>query len=157
MEFVFSPSLILSRVISKTVYGSNSIASLFNMSFISFVDIIMKWIFEGKSECFISSLDFECDSSNDGFVWSPWVGNKSSSIEKSWSNDIGFEILLNSSFFHMPTNNFDWRLGFVFKLNLMKSIISPVITLINISWVEVIMNIMLISKVVCWINISGSH
>ncbi len=144
-------------MIPKTVDGSYSITSLFNMSFISFVNIIMEWIFKRESESLISSLDSECDGSDNGFVWSPWVGNKSSSVEKSWSDDVTLEILFDSSFFHVPSNNFDWSLGLVFKLNLMESVIGPVITLINISWIEVIVNVVVVSKVVCWINISGSH
>ncbi len=127
------------------------------MSFISFIDIIMEWIFKWKSESLISSLDFNGNSTNNGFIWSPWVWNKSSSVEKSWSNNVSFEILFNSTLFHVPSNNFDWWLWIVSDLNLMKSIISPVVTLFNISWIKVIMGIVVISKVICWVNIWWSH
>ncbi len=127
------------------------------MSFISFIDIIMEGIFKWKSESLISSLDFNSNSTNNGFIWSPWVWNKSSSVEKSWSNNVSFEILFNSTLFHVPSNNFDWWLWIISDLNLMKSIIGPVVTLFNISWIKVIMGIVVISKVICWVNIWWSH
>lgn len=119
VEFVCSPWLGFRVMISKIWNSSNSIATLFNMSFITFVYVIMEWIFKWKGIGLIGSLDSNSYSTNNSFIWSPRVRNKSSSIEQSWSNDVGFEILLNSTLFHVPSDNFDWCIRLVSYLNLM--------------------------------------
>ena len=157
MEFISSPGLILSGMIFKWSNSSWIIITLFYMSFITFINIIMEWIFERKSVEIIGALYFNGYSSNNSFIWSPWVRNKSSSIEESRSNDVGFKIFLYSTLFHMPSDNFDWWLGIISDLNLMKSEICPIVTLLNISWIEVIMDVMMMSEIIGWIDVWWSH
>ena len=44
------------------------------------------------------------------------LGTSLAVVEKSWSDDVGFEIFLNSSLFHMPSDNFDRRIRIVSDL-----------------------------------------
>lgn len=119
VEFVASPSLLDWGVVFKSWNGSNGIVTLFNMSFITFIYVVMEWILEWKGVSIISSLNFNCYSTNNSFIWSPWVGNESGGIEQSWSNDVGFKIFLYSAFFHVPSDNFDWCIGIISDLDLM--------------------------------------
>lgn len=133
------------------------VISLLNMSFVSLMYIIMERIFKSQSEKLISSLKLKSDSSNDSFISAPTHGNTSSSIEKSRSNLMSFEVLLKSSFFHVPSNNFNNIIGFVPNLDLMQTISIPVISLVDVSAVEVILDIVVMSKVVSWVYESVSH
>lgn len=153
MEFVWSPRLTFWSMIFQIAYCLNGVASLLDMTFVSLVNVIVEWILEWHSVCFVSSLNFYRYSTNDGFVWSPWAWDKSSSVEKSWSDDVSFEVLLNSSLFHVPSDNFDWCFGIISDLDLVKSVTTPVVTLLNISVVKVVVDVVMVTKVVCWIDI----
>lgn len=127
------------------------------MSFESTVNIVMEWIFKCESEELVCSLEFEGDSTNDSFVGSPAQWYTSGSIEKSWSNFSGFEIFLKSSFFQMPSNNLNNIFRLIPNFNLMESITIPVVSLVNIAAVKIVLNIVVMTKVICRIDKSTSH
>ena len=144
-------------MILETADGVNWVISLFNVSLISLVDIVVEWILEWESVSIIGSLDLNGNGTDDGLVWSPWTGNKSGGVEESWSDDVGLEVLLNSAFFHIPAYNLDGRVWFVSDLNLMESVVGPVVSLFDISGVEIVVNVVVITEVVGGVDMCGSH
>jgi hypothetical protein len=86
------------------------------VSLIAFVDVIVEWIFKRNSVVLLSTLYSDGECSNDGFVCSPGIGYKSSSIEESRSNNISFEVFLNSTFFEMPSYNLNIGVSIISNL-----------------------------------------
>jgi len=156
-KLIFSPWLSFCAMILQVADGSNSIITLFNVTFVSLVDVIVEGIFEGQSKGLIGTLNSDGNSTNNGFVWSPWVRNKSGSVEKSRSDDVGFEIFFNSTLFHVPSNNFDWGIRFVSDLDLVETKVSPVVALFDVSWIEVVVSVVVFTKIVGWVNVCRSH
>lgn len=156
-KIVSSPRFYLWLMILQIGNGSFCVASLLNMSLKSFVNVIMEWIF--KSECvFLSgSLDSDSQSTDDGSVASPWIRNKSGSIEKSRSNNISFKILFYSTLLDGPIKNLDIRICVISDLNLMKSIAIPVVALSDVAVVEIEVSVVVISEVVRGIDIRSGH
>ena len=157
MEFVLTPWLRLSGVIFQAADGSGSVTSLLNVSLVSLVDVVVEGIFEWEGVGFVGALDLDGDGSNDGFVWSPWVGDESGGVEESGSDDVGLEIFLNSAFFHGPSDNFNGSFRFVFDLDLVETVVGPVVALIDVSWVEVVVDVVVMTEVVGWVEVCGSH
>jgi len=118
------------------------------VSFVAFVHVIMEGIFESDSVVFLSSLDFNSESSNNRFVCSPRVGNKTSSVKQAWPHNIGFEVFLNSALFEMPSNDFNVGVSIISDLEKVKSIIVPVVPLGNKPIIEVIVDIVVMAEVV---------
>lgn len=87
--------------------GSGGVVSLFDMSFVTFVDIVVEWVFEGQGVSLVGALDSDGEGSDDGFVGSPGVGYESGGVEESGSDDVGFEVFFDSALFHVPSDNFD--------------------------------------------------
>eukprot|EP00178_Gracilaria_changii_P008443 TRINITY_DN2567_c0_g1_i1.p1 TRINITY_DN2567_c0_g1~~TRINITY_DN2567_c0_g1_i1.p1 ORF type:complete len:116 (-),score=11.96 TRINITY_DN2567_c0_g1_i1:2-349(-) len=112
----------------------------------------MEGIFKSDGVALLTSFNTNNKCSDDRFVGSPSVRDESGGIEKSWSDDIGFEVFLNSSLFHVPSNDFEITVSIISDFDLMESIVVPVITLIDITIVEVIVNIVVVSEVIGWIN-----
>ena len=131
--------------------------AFFNVALVAFVHVIMKRIFESDSIVLLSSLDSNCESSNDRFVISPRVRNKASSIEEAWSDNIGFEIFFNSALFEMPSNDFNVGVSIISDLEKVKPIIVPVVALSNITIIEVIVDIIVVTEVIGGVNPSSWH
>lgn len=104
-----------------------------------------------------SSFELKSNSPNNSTIGTPTHRHTTSSIEQSRPNLISLEIFLNSTFLHMPSNNFNNIIRLILNLNLMKSISIPIVSLIHISAVEVVLNIVVISEIVCWVDESISH
>lgn len=134
-----------------------SIASFFNKSLISLMNVIMEWIFKSQGEELVSSFEFKSYSTNDGFVGTPTEWDTSSGIEESWTNFSGFEIFFKPSLFHGPSNNFYNIIRFVSNFNLVESISIPVVTLVNISAVVIVLHIVVMTEVIGGINECTSH
>jgi hypothetical protein len=105
----------------------------------------------------VSSLEFESNCSDDCSVCTPTHWNTPCSVEKSWAYLIGFEIFLDSSFFHVPADNFNDIISLVSDFNLMESISIPVVTLIDVPAVEVVLDIVVMTKVICGVYKAVSH
>ena len=156
-KLIFAPCLSFRVMIFQVANGSNAITSFFDVTFISLVDVIVERIFERQSKGLVSTLNSDGNSTNNGFVWSPGVGDKSGSVEESWSDDVGFEIFLDSALFHVPSNNFDGGIRIVSDLDLVETKVSPVVALFDVSWIEVIVGVVVFTKIVGWVNVSRSH
>lgn len=104
-ELIPSPRLGLRVMVLEIADGSVWIVSLFDVALVSFVHIIMERILKGNGVELAGALNFHSQGSDDGFVGPPRVGHQSSSVEESRSDNIGFEVFLNSSFFKTPANN----------------------------------------------------
>ena len=144
-------------MVSETADGSGSIVALLNVALISLVDVVVEWVLEWEGVGFVGTLDLDGDGTDDGFVWAPWVGDESGGVEESGSDDVGLEIFLNSAFFHGPSNNFDGGFRFVSDLDLMESVVGPVVSLVNVPWVKVVVDVVVMTEVVCWVEVCGSH
>jgi hypothetical protein len=127
------------------------------VALVAFVHIIVERIFESDSIVLLSSLDSNSESSNNRFVCSPRVRNKASSVKEAWSNNIVFEVFLNSALFEMPPNDFNVRVSIISDLEKVKSIIVPVVTLSNIAIVEVIVDIVVIPKIIGRVDPTSRH
>lgn len=152
LEFITSPWEFFWTFVLKLWNSMYWIVSLLNVSFVSAMDIVMEWILESKSKELVSSLEFESDSSNNCSVCSPTHWDASSSIEESWTNLSSFEVFFKSSFFHVPSDNFNNIIRFISDFNLMETIAIPIVSLGNISAVEVVLCVVVMPKVVGWIN-----
>lgn len=127
------------------------------MSLVSVVHVVMERIFKSKGKELVSSLEFECDSSNDGSISSPAHWDASSSVEESWSNFISFEVFLKATLLHVPSDNFNNIIGFISDFNLMESITIPVVTLIDIAAVEIVLCVVVVTEVIGGIDESTPH
>ncbi len=157
IELISSPILTFTGVITQVWDSSSWVFSFFNVSFVAFIDVIMERIFKSNSVVLLSTLDSNCESSNDRFIWSPRIRNETSSVEQSGPNDISFEVLFNSALFEMPSNNFDVRVSIISDLEEVKAIIVPVVALGNKAIIEVVVYIVVMTKVIGWINPSSWH
>lgn len=128
------------------------IISLLNVTLISAVDIVMERIFESKSKELISALELKSYSSNDGSVCSPAHWDTSGSVEESWANLSGLEIFLKPSFFHVPAYNLHNVIRLVSNFNLMETISIPVVSLCNVPAIEVVLCVVVVAKVIGWVN-----
>ena len=135
-------------MVTKVSDGSLGVIAFLDDSFVAFVDVVVEWVFECDGVGLLCSLDSNNKCSDDGFIVSPGVGNQSSSIEESWSDNISFKVFLNSSLFHVPTNNFEIAVSIISDLDLMESVVVPVVTLIDISVIEVVVDVVVMSEVV---------
>ena len=145
-ELITSPRLVFGIMIPKICNGSIGVVSFFDSSFVSSVHIVMEWIFKSHSVVLVALLDNK--SSLHWFVTSPGVGDKSGGIEESRSYNISFEVFLNSSLNHFPANDLNVVISIVFDFKLVESITVPVVALSNISVVEVVVNVVVMTKVV---------
>lgn len=127
------------------------------MSLVSVVHVVMERIFKSKGKELVSSLEFKCDSSNDGSISSPTHWNASSSVKESWSNFSSLEIFLKAALLHVPSNNFNNIIGLISDFNLMKSITIPVVALIDIATIEIVLCIVVVTKVIGGIDESTPH
>ncbi len=157
VELILSPWLGFGGVIFETADGSGPVTALLNMALISLIDVVMERILKGKGVGLVGALDFNGDGTDDCFVWTPWVGDQSGCVEKAGSNNVGLEILLNSAFFHGPSNNLNGGIRFVSDLDLMESVIGPVVSLLNVPRVKVVVDVIVMAEVVCWVEVCGSH
>lgn len=118
----------------------------------------MERIFECQSEEIISSLELEGNWTLDDVAGSIAGGDKTSSVEKSWSDFIDSKIFLDSALLEVPPDNFYNLIGFVFDFDLVESIAGPVVTLGDIPGVEIVLDIVLMPEIVGRIDIrSSSH
>lgn len=156
-EFIAAPVEAFWGVIFKATYGMLWIVSFFDMAFVSGVNVIMERIFESKSEELVGSFVFEGDCSDDGFICSPRVRHKPGSIEESWSNFTNLEIFLNSALLDMPADKLNNFIRLIPNFYLMEPIAIPIVSLGNISAVEVVLDIIVMAKVVGRIDESSSH
>ena len=117
----------------------------------------MEWIFERESEELVGALKFENHCTSDSFVGAIAVRNKSSSIEKSWPNFISLKIFLNSTFFEVPSHDFDNLIRFISDFNLMQAVAWPIVTLSNVSRVEVVLNVVVMTEIVGWVDKRSGH
>lgn len=83
--------------------------------------------------------------------------NKSSSVEESRPDFLNFEILLNSTFLHVPANNLDYLISLIPNFDLMEPIAIPVISLSDISAVEIVLDIVMMAKVIGGIDEASSE
>jgi len=144
-------------MVLQTGNGSFCVVSFLNMPFKSLIHIVMEGVFKSKRIFLTSSLYSDSQCSHNGSVVSPRVRYQSSSIEKSWSNNSGFEVLLNSAFLNSPVNDLDIRIWVVSNLNLMKSIAIPVVALSDVSVVEIEVCVVVVSEVIGGIDIRSEH
>lgn len=121
------------------------------------MNIIVEGILKSQGEFFISSLDSNSQGSKDRSVASPWVGNKSCCIEQSGPNNIGLEIFLDSALFDSPAKNLNVGIGVVSNFDLVKSITIPVVTLSDVTIVEVEVHVVVVSKIVGGVDIRFVH
>lgn len=135
-------------MITKSRDSTNRVIAFFDMTFVSLVNVVMERIFESQCVVLIGAADSDDKSTNDSFIASPTERNNSGSEEKSRSNDFLSEIFFNTPLFHMPAYNFKIGICFVENFNLMQSIVTPVIALVNVPRVEVIVSIVVMSEVV---------
>ena len=147
-EFVSSPRLGLGIVVSEVGYGSVRAVSLLNGSLVASVDVIMEGVFEGDGVVLLSSLDSHDEGTNNGLVGSPGVGDKPGSVEESWPDYIGLEVLLDSSFLHFPGNNLNVGISIILDLKLVESVTVPVVALGDVPVVEVVVDVVVVTKVV---------
>lgn len=137
--------------------GSDGIISLFNVSLIALMNIIMERIFKSKSEKLVSSFEFKCYGTNNSFVGTPWAGNTTSGVEEPWTNFFNFKIFFKSALFHVPSDNFNNIVRLISNLNLMETISIPVVSLSNISTIEIVLCVVVMTKVIGWIDERISH
>ncbi len=81
-------------MVSQIADGSIGVISLFDVPLITFVNIVVEWIFKGNCVGFIGALGLNSEGSDDGFVCSPRVRDQSCSVEKSRPDNVSLEILL---------------------------------------------------------------
>lgn len=154
-ELISSPRLGLSVVVLEAADGSVRVVSLFDVSLVALVHIIVEWILEGNGVELVGSLDFHGQGSNDGFVSSPRVRHQSSGVEESGSDDVGLEVFLNSSLFHGPADDFDVGVGIIDNLNLMEAVAAPVVALGDRPAVEVEVGVVMIAEVIGWVDVAS--
>ena len=147
-EFVSSPRLGLGIVVSKVGKSSVRAVSLLDGSLVASVDIVMEGIFEGNGVVLLSSLNFHNEGTNNRLVGSPGVRDKPGSVEESWPDNVGLEVLLDSSFLHFPGNNLNVAISIISDLKLVESVTVPVVTLSDIPVVEVVVNVVVVTKVI---------
>ena len=155
LEFVASPRLMFGVVVFQVSNGSVWIISFFDSSFVSSVDIVMERVFEGDSVEL--SLGFDNESTNNRLIGSPGVGDKPGSVEKSRSDNVGFEVFFDSAFLHFPADDLNVGVSIVFDLDLMETVAVPVVTLSDISVVEVVVNVVVMSEVVGGVDPGALH
>lgn len=127
------------------------------MSLISLVNVIMERIFESKGEKLVSSFKFKSYSTNNSFIGSPAAWYATSGVEESWANLFDFKIFFESSLFHVPSNNFNNIIRLVSNLNLVETISIPVVTLSDIAAIEIVLCIVVVTKIICRIDERISH
>ncbi len=157
MKLILSPWLGLGAVVSETADGLSSVTTLLNVALISLVDVVVEWVLEGQGVGLVGALDPDGEGTDDGFVWAPWVGDESGGVEEAGADNVGLEIFLNSAFFHGPSNNLDGGIRFVLDLDLVESVVGPVISLFYVPWVKVVVDVVVMTEVVCWVKVCGSH
>ena len=154
---VASPSISLVIGVSQVGNGTVWVISFFNDSLVASIDIVMEGVFEGKSVELLGSLNLNGEGSNNRLVGSPGVGNKPGGVEKSGSDNVGLEVFLDSAFLHLPANDLNVAVSIVLDLNLMESVAVPVVTLVDETVIEVVMNIVVMSEVVGRVDPRGFH
>lgn len=135
----------------------NWIVTFFDVSFIAAVNVIMEWVFKSKSKELVGAFEFKSDSSNDCSVCSPAHWDATGGVEKSWTNFSSFEIFLESSLFHVPSDDFNNVIRLVSDFDLMKTITIPVVSLSDVPAVEVVLGVVVVPKVVGRVDESASH
>jgi hypothetical protein len=85
------------------------------------------------------------------------VWNNSSSIEESWLNLTESEVFFESAISEVPSNNFDNLVGLVLKFDLVESKVRPVVTLAHVGSIEIVLDIVLMPKVVGWVDPGSDH
>lgn len=157
MELVLTPRLAFGSVVSQIANSLELVVSLFDVALVPFVDVVVERILKRKSVEIVGAFDFNGNGTDDGFIWAPGVGDESGGVEESRSDDISFEILLDSALFHVPSNNFDIGVRFVSDLDLVETVVSPVVALLNVPGVEVVVDVVVVTKIVGWVEVCGSH
>ena len=147
-EFVSSPRLGFGIVVSEVGQSSVRAVSLLDGPLVASVDVVMEGVFEGNGVVLLSSLDSHNEGTNNGLVGSPGVGDKPGSVEESWPDNVGLEVLLDSSFLHLPANNLNVAISIISDLKLVESVTVPVVALGNVPVVEVVVDIVVVTKVI---------
>lgn len=156
-KLIAAPWQLFSVMVLQVSNSSDGIISLFNVSFIALMNIIMERIFKSKSEKLVSSLEFKCYSTNNGFVGTPAAWDATSGVEEPWTNFFNFKIFLKSALFHMPSDNFNNIIRLISNLNLVETISIPVVSLSDIATIEIVLGIVVMTKVIGWIDKRTSH
>ena len=152
IETVTSPGELLRAVISQVGNGLILVVSFFNNSLIAFMDIVMEGVFEGSCVVLLRSLNLDGEGSNNRFVGTPGVRDKSGGVEKSGSDNVGLEVFLDSALLHLPADDLNVAISVVLELNLMETVAVPVVALSDKTVIEVVVDIVVVSKVVGGVN-----
>lgn len=117
----------------------------------------MEWVLEGKGEVVIGSLESEGDCSLDGPVGAEAVRDEPGSVEESGLDLISPEIFLNSTLLHGPANNLNNFISLVSDFNLVEAIARPVVALSHVPGVEVVLGVVVMTKIVGGIDKGSQH
>lgn len=120
-------------------------------------DLVIETVREGQCEVLVCAFESANNSTFDSPCCVVAVWNNSSSIEKSWFNLTDSKIFFESALGEVPSYNFYNLVSLVLQFNLVESKVSPVVTLTHICFIEVILDVMLMPKVVCWIDPGSDH
>lgn len=153
VELVAAPCGVLGLVVFQVADCTVAVVALLNVALVALVDVVVERIFEGQCEELVGALDFEGDCSDDSFVGAPREWHTAGSVEESGSDDIGLEILLDSSFLHVPANDLNDGISVISDLNLVESVVAPVVALGDILAVEVVIGVVVVTKVVGRIHV----
>lgn len=148
LELVPSPGLFLGVMILEIKDGSICVFAFLDVSLVSLVDVVMEGVFKGDGEVLLSALDLDDECPNNGSEVAPGVWDGSGGVEESGSDDVGFEVLFDSAFFEFPPYDFKIGIGIISNLDLMESVVGPVVTLGDVSIVEVVMDVVVVTEVV---------
>ena len=148
VEMVTSPGELLGVVVSQVGNGIILVASLLNNSLIASMDIVVEGVFEGNCVALLSPLNLDGEGSNNRLEGSPGVRDKSGGVEKSGSDNVGLEVLLDSALLHLPANDLNVAFSVVLDLNLMESVAVPVVTLGDETVIEIVVDVVVVAEVV---------
>lgn len=154
-KLISSPGLGLRVVVLETADGSVRVVSLFDVALVSLVHVIMERILEGNRVELVCSLNLHSQGTNDGLVSPPGVRHQSSSVEKSRPDNVGLEVLLNSSLFESPPDDLNVGVRIIDDLQLMKAIAAPIVALSDRPTVEVEVGVVMIAEVIGWVDVAS--
>lgn len=154
-ELVSSPGLGLGVVVLEIADGSVRVVSLFDVALVAPVNVIMERILEGNGVELVGSLNFHGEGTNDGLVGPPRVRHQSSSVEKSRPDNVGLEVLLNSSLFEGPPHDLNVGVRIIDDLELMKAIAAPIVALSDRPTVEIEVGVVMIAEVIGWVDVAS--
>ena len=136
---------------------SLGVVALLDGSLVSPVDIVVEGVFEGDSVVLLGALDSNNKGSDDGFVGSPGVRDKSGGVEESGPDDVGLEVLLDSSLLHVPADDFEVAVSVVSDLDHVEAVAVPVVALVDVAVVEVVVDVVVVAKVVGGVDPASRH